>query len=72
LWISGLPRNADRNNLRIFLNGQEALISYFTPPADGLRQVNVEIPQKVAAGKAMLTVRLAHNEAPPVAIEIQD
>ncbi len=70
LWITGLPRNADRNNLRIFVDGHEAIISYFAPNAEGIRQVNVEIPHKLPSGIAMLTVHLAHNAASPIAIEI--
>ncbi len=72
LWIGGLPPNADRNNVHIFVDGHKAIISYFALYAEGLRQVNVQISRNVSAGTAMLTLQLAHNAAEPVAIEIAD
>ena len=72
VWVPGLPQNADRNNLRILLDGCDAIISNLAPFAEGLHQVNVEVPPNVPAGNAMLTVHLVHNTASPVAIEIVD
>ena len=70
LWIGGLPRNADRNNAHIFVDGHEAGISYFAPYAEGSRQVNVALPPQLCAGTATLSMQLAHNASPPVVIEI--
>jgi len=70
LWLTGLPPNADRNNLRIFVDTHEAIISYFALHGEGLRQVNVELPQGIAVGPAILSVGLADIAASSVAIEI--
>jgi len=70
LWITGAPRNADRGNLRFYLNGQEAIVSYFGPHAEDMRQVNIEVPEDAPTGIVQLTARFGEKSSPTVQIEI--
>ena len=55
LWIVGCAENADRNNLRVFLNGQRCeFLHLAAPDENGARQLNVRVPK--ASGEAMFTV----------------
>ena len=45
LWIKGCAENVDRNNLRVFLNGQRCEFLYLAEPDEnGARQLNVRMP----------------------------
>lgn len=57
LWCEGLPENADRNNVQVFLNGLKCSTVFVGPVLDRW-QVNVEVPPAVQAGDAEVTVKL--------------
>ena len=57
LWCGGLPENADRNNVHVILNGARCSIEFIAPTGE-IRQINVQIPERVAAGPAEVVVRI--------------
>jgi tRNA (mo5U34)-methyltransferase len=59
LWIAGLPENADRNNLRVYLAGRRLNISYIEKRSDNKpRQVNADVPPDVQAGSTQIGVAI--------------
>ncbi len=51
VWVTGLPYDADLNNLEVQLDGAPGTCVYIGPPeADGLQQVNVMLPAGVRTG----------------------
>jgi uncharacterized protein (TIGR03437 family) len=57
LWIEGLPANADRHNLNVYLDGRRLKVLYIEERTDeSPRQVNVEIPSEVPRGSALIGV----------------
>lgn len=57
LWIHGLPANADRGNVHVFLSGVRLDAIYMErPSANDVRQLNVTIPPGAARGVAELVV----------------
>jgi tRNA (mo5U34)-methyltransferase len=66
LWIAGLPENADRNNLRVYLAGRRLAITYIETRNDGEpRHVNVEVPHEVAPGSTEIGVAVADSRTWP-------
>lgn len=49
IWCSGLPENADLNNVKVRVNGAPC-VTEFVAPGPGSRQINVRIPEGFAAG----------------------
>jgi tRNA (mo5U34)-methyltransferase len=71
LWIGGLPRNADRNNVRVEIGGRAQLTTYVGPPnAAGVRQVNVKLHERTPGGIQPLFVRAGGAEAGPATLEV--
>jgi hypothetical protein len=71
IWVEGLPANADRHNLHVYLDGRLLKIAYIEDRADhGPRQVNVEVPSDVPRGSALIGVELGgqRTNAAPVTI----
>jgi tRNA (mo5U34)-methyltransferase len=62
IWIRGLPSNADRNNLRVMLDGTRVSIADIEPAGSNARQVNVEVPAALPPRAARLTVAIAGIE----------
>lgn len=55
LWLNGCAENADRNNLRVFLNSRGCEFLHLAEPDEnGARQLNVQIPQ--TSGDAVFRV----------------
>jgi tRNA (mo5U34)-methyltransferase len=51
-WVSGLPENADRANVRAFLGNWRLEVDYVGEPnAQGYRQVNAAVPGNVTLGE---------------------
>jgi tRNA (mo5U34)-methyltransferase len=69
LWCSGLPENADRNNVRVFLNQVRCVVEFVAPPG-GSRQVNVCTPENIAVGQAELTLEVGTSTSAPVTVQI--
>jgi tRNA (mo5U34)-methyltransferase len=71
IWIEGLPANADRHNLHVYLDGRRLKVAYIEERAgDGARQVNVEVPPEAPRGSALIGVESAgqRSDAAPVTI----
>jgi tRNA (mo5U34)-methyltransferase len=61
LWVTGLPENADRNNIHVYLAGRRLKITYLEKPAEGQpRQINADIPEDVSPGLAQIGVAIAN------------
>ena len=71
IWVSGLPENADANNVRVYLDGRRLKVVYVGAPAEGsTTQINVEVPAEVPRGTAYLGVALADQQTDPEEVEI--
>jgi hypothetical protein len=71
LWVAGLPLNADRNNLHVFLNGRKLRIEYIDGRDDiEPRQVNVEVPPDTLRGSAKIVVEINEQPTRPEEINI--
>ncbi len=71
VWVTGLPENADRANVRISLGG-EILPVYFVEShtANGNRQVNAEIPADVPRGDFELEILNGASRSNQVPIRV--
>ncbi len=56
LWLRGLSDNADRNNVRVYLNAQRLPVEYVSDANEGVRQVNVPIAESLGEGLFPLVV----------------
>lgn len=70
-WVSGLPVNADRNNVRLYINGVRLTVTWVEPPsnAEG-RQVNAEVPGEMPRGDAQLTAAVGDSNSAPVTVRL--
>jgi tRNA (mo5U34)-methyltransferase len=51
LWVAGLPENADRANVRVYLADTRLAVDYVSPPDNGgFRQVNARVPNSFPPG----------------------
>jgi tRNA (mo5U34)-methyltransferase len=63
-WVLGLPENADRANLRAWLNDVRLTVEHIgEPESAGARQVNVRVPSNSKRGTAVLRVECAGMQA---------
>ncbi|HEX3745405.1 MAG TPA: methyltransferase domain-containing protein [Bryobacteraceae bacterium] len=71
LWVRGLPKHADRNNLKVMIGGRPQLTTYIgAPDADGVRQVNVQLAARTPVGLQQLAIRFGSTIAASVEAEI--
>ncbi len=71
LWLTGLPANADRNNVRVFLNGRRLNVAWIGPPRQNeRRQVNVDVPADIGRGPAQIGAAVGGQRTAPAAVEI--
>ena len=65
LWVSGLPVNADLNNVRVYLGTARLTPDYLQaePDSSGYRQVNARLPRTIEPGSADLVVRFGDVES---------
>jgi len=71
LWIRGLPRNADRNNVKVSIAGWRQLTTYVGPAdTDGVRQVNVRLMGRIPQGQQPLFARCGGSRTAPVVVEV--
>jgi tRNA (mo5U34)-methyltransferase len=72
LWVEGLPKNADRANVGVFLGGRRLTVAFVSPPdPEGRpRQVNAEVPGDVGAREAELVIRLGTHTSDPARVRI--
>jgi hypothetical protein len=70
LWASGLPENADRNNVWVRLNGKRVEIDYMAPAGRQSRQINLKLPAETQDGPAIVELTLQGRNATYSAVEI--
>ena len=69
LWCSGLPENADRNNVRVLLGQTRCPIEFIAAPGE-TRQVNVRVSETIETGPAEVTVQVGGSSSEPVIVEV--
>lgn len=70
LWIVGLPENADRANVKIFLGTKRLTIDELLPEQSGNRQINVKLPRAFPQGRYDLTVQVGAVKTPPLSLRV--
>jgi len=70
VWVSGLPENADRHNLRVYLDGRRLKLTHVDPRGAGPRQVNAEVPTGTPRAKAHLGAAIGEQRSNVVELEI--
>jgi tRNA (mo5U34)-methyltransferase len=70
LWIKGLPEHADRNNLRVWVNGSVAEIVFLAEADWPSRQMNVQVPAALTPGAAMVEIALGDQVRMAAPIEV--
>ena len=70
LWVEGLPENADRNNVGVWIGGMRLGIDHITPPAgDNPRQMNVRAPLGAKPGDYLITVSIGDVSSAPAPVK---
>jgi tRNA (mo5U34)-methyltransferase len=71
MWVYGLPRNADTNNVKVTIAGKRQLTTFVgSPGPDGAAQVNVRLRADTAQGKQRLDIQFGGVNPLPVTVEI--
>jgi tRNA (mo5U34)-methyltransferase len=72
LWVTGLPRNADQNTVRVTLDDYDLPVTYveYPPPDHRPRELNVAIPSLVLDGPAQLRVIVGRRASDPVPVRL--
>ena len=72
IWVAGLPKNADRNNVQVFLNGRRAEVCYVEQLHDRQqRQVNVQVPDESASEESWIAVVVGAERSEPAAVRVR-
>lgn len=66
-WVAGLPRNADRANVRALLGGERVPVQ-FVGVEEG--QVNIQVPAGAPAGYLNLEILIGANRSSPAPVKI--
>jgi tRNA (mo5U34)-methyltransferase len=70
-WVTGLPENADRANVRAFLAGERAVMTFIGPSNEqGARQLNIQVSDQAPRGGVELEILLGTNRTRPSLIQI--
>ena len=69
-WVEGLPENADRGNLRMWLGAARMAITFVGDPVEGRRQINAHAPEDFPKGEAPLRVECAGVSSEPVTVKV--
>lgn len=72
IWIDGLPENADKNNLHVFLDGHRLLVTHIEASRPEPRQVNAQIPPECPSGAHSIEVALGNQRSEVVEVQILD
>ncbi|MCS7024558.1 MAG: DUF1698 domain-containing protein [Bryobacteraceae bacterium] len=72
LWLSGLPANADRVNLHVWLGGRRLTVDEVLPPGESTpeRQVNARLPPGFPRGRHELRVSCGQAQADPLLVRV--
>jgi tRNA (mo5U34)-methyltransferase len=71
LWLSGIPEDCDRRDIRLRLNGTDIPAHFLSPPdREGRYQVNALLPSGLRPGDAVITLAIRGIELPPVSVQL--
>jgi tRNA (mo5U34)-methyltransferase len=71
MWVHGLPRNADRNNVKVSIAGRRQVTTFVgSPGADGATQVNIRVRPNTPAGRQRIEVEFGAVYAQPTDVAI--
>ena len=70
MWIEGLPENADRNNIGVYLDGRRLKLTHVSRGGTESRQVNAEAPSDTPRGPAHIGASIAGRRSQAVEIQI--
>ncbi len=71
IWLSGMPRNAEREDIHVTLGESALEIMFLSSPDDqNRRQVNARVPESVPPGEYPLLVDCAGTPATPCRLHI--
>jgi tRNA (mo5U34)-methyltransferase len=72
LWLAGLPENADRHNVHVYLEGRRLAVTYIESRRDGEpRQVNAQVPGDATRGPARIGVSVGDARSEAADVEIR-
>jgi tRNA (mo5U34)-methyltransferase len=72
LWVSGLPENADRHNTCAMVDGEPAEVVWVERGREEpARQVNVCVPETIAAGSAKVWLEIGAGRSEPVRVRVR-
>jgi tRNA (mo5U34)-methyltransferase len=70
-WVTGLPDNCDRSNVRVYLGQTRLWVDYISEPdAHGYRQINAAVPRDAAKGEQPFRVECAGVTSGPRPVKI--
>jgi hypothetical protein len=69
-WVEGLPENADRGNLRLWLGDARMAITFTGEPIEGRRQINAKAPPDCPKAELPLRVECAGVMSDPVTVKV--
>ena len=70
LWVDGLPENADRNNVQVYLDGRRLPVEWVEAARSEPRQLNVRVAADTPAGTAAIGVAVGSGRSEPATVEI--
>jgi tRNA (mo5U34)-methyltransferase len=71
LWVSGLPQDAAKDSIAIWLAGDDLPAVFISEPdAQGLRQVNAMLPTGAHPGECQVSVRFGPAASAPVPVRL--
>jgi SAM-dependent methyltransferase len=66
IWVENLPDDCDLNFLSVLVGGEPGFVTYLgAPELDGLRQVNVLLPEGLSTGLLPVTIKWCGKEICP-------
>ncbi len=71
LWVSGLPEDAARENIAVWLNGDDLPAIFLSEPdPQGLRQINAMLPTGLQPGDYTISAGFGGAASAPVAVRL--
>jgi hypothetical protein len=71
LWVSGVPENGGRDNIRVMVGGRRCQVAHVSPwQPDTPTQLNVLMPHEMSAGEYPVIVTMGQVASDPVSIQV--
>jgi tRNA (mo5U34)-methyltransferase len=72
LWVSGVPENGGRDNIRVTIGDRRCQLDYVSPwQRDTPTQLNARLPPGMKAGEYPVTVAIADVASEPVSVQVK-